>query len=113
MTCTDVHEPTGAYGDSVACAGFQARAYSHRDAVTDGHASPGPGPNRRNADTHTQAYGDSYPCTRTYSNPNGNAGTDTRAHGDEQPYARANGDRNGNSCADASPGVQPCGGESL
>ena len=44
--------PTGAYGDSVACAHFHARAYSDQNAVTDDHANPGPGPNR-NADTHT------------------------------------------------------------
>ena len=81
---------------------FQARAYTDRDAVTDGHANPGPCPNR-NANTCTRAHGDGYPCARAYSDPNGNAGTDARAHGDEQPYARANGDRNSNTYADASP----------
>ena len=45
--CTDGHDPTAAYGDSVAYADFQARAYSDRDAVTDGHANHGPQPKRR------------------------------------------------------------------
>ena len=90
--CTDAHEPTGAYG------GFKARAYSNRDADTDGHANPGPGPNR-NADTHTRAHGDGYPCARAYSDPNGS--TDARAHGGEQPYARINND--GNTYVDTNP----------
>ena len=74
--------PPGAYGDSGAYAGFQARAYSDRDAVTDGHANPGPGPNR-NADTHTRAHGD----------PDGNSAT----------YARTNGERTGNTYTGTSP----------
>ena len=58
--CTDVHEPTGAYGDSGAYGDFQARAYSDPNG---------------NAGTDARAHGDEQPYART--NNDGNTYADT------------------------------------